>query len=595
MAARYQADRILRNTFYAQTGAIVLASIAQSIGQVTDGLVIGSMRHTDSMAAFGIVNPLMIAFVFSGAIVAAGSRNRFTKLVGAGKLDQARSLFSLSCVLAIAGAVIAAAILLVFSTPVTVMLGASSDLAGLLPKARGYLIGMLVGLPAMNGMQILSAYLPIDNRWRLPVIASATMAALNIALDLAAVYVLKGDTFEIGLATSISYYIAFAVLLTHFRNEGSLLRFSIHGLPWRETGTIIAQGLPKGVRLASGVIRSVILNLILASTASATAIAAYAAHRQVADFLNPLVIGMADIVVLLAALLVGEENRPELERLMSISTQASLSVTIPIAILVWGFAPQIASLFNAADAQALTYSTNAVRAFALGLPLYGINLIYAGHLEGTGRIGVALIASFFLEAGFIVLAAFLFTRWLGANAVWYAFPFAQFLMFAFYEVVIEIATRRLGIPRDDGWGMLLLLPPSFDVPPEDRMDKTVTTAAEVADLSRAVWEFCDAHGCDERRRYLLSLSVEEMAGNVIEHGFTKDARPHSMNVRVLKKGDSYILRVRDDCVVFDPIKRMALFDDDDPSHHIGLRMVYRTAREMRYTCVLRLNNLLIKL
>ena len=143
------------------------------------------------------------------------------------------------------------------------------------------------------------------------------------------------------------------------------------------------------------------------------------------------------------------------------------------------------------------------------------------------------------------------------------------------------------------WQHILLLEDGFDVPQENCMNRSVTSVEEVADLSRSVWNFCDAHGCDERRRYLMSLSVEEMVGNVIEHGFTKDTRRHSVDVRVLKVDEDFILRIRDDCPIFDPVKQLSLLSDSDPSHHIGLRMIINTAKEIDYVCILKLNNLLV--
>ena len=92
----------------------------------------------------------------------------------------------------------------------------------------------------------------------------------------------------------------------------------------------------------------------------------------------------------------------------------------------------------------------------------------------------------------------------------------------------------------------------------------------------------------------MTLSVEEMVKNVVEHGFT-DGKHHSVNVRVLKKGDDYILRIRDDCLIFDPVKQLRLFSAEDRASHYGLRMITGLAKEVRYTCVLKLNNLVVRI
>lgn len=93
----------------------------------------------------------------------------------------------------------------------------------------------------------------------------------------------------------------------------------------------------------------------------------------------------------------------------------------------------------------------------------------------------------------------------------------------------------------------------------------------------------------------MSLAVEEMAGNIVQHGFPHDKRKHSVEVRVLKKGEEYVLRIRDDCFIFDPVGQLTMCSDVDISHHIGLRMIIRTAKETRYTSILKLNNLIVRI
>ena len=48
-------------------------------------------------------------------------------------------------------------------------------------------------------------------------------------------------------------------------------------------------------------------------------------------------------------------------------------------------------------------------------------------------------------------------------------------------------------------------------------------------------------------RYLIGqaagLAAEEMVVNVIDHGFSKDKKDHSVDVRVVCKNDEVILRI----------------------------------------------------
>ena len=319
---------IIRNTFYIQLAAFILLSLSSSVGSMVDGVVIGQFLGVDSIAAFGIINPLMIAFSIIGAVVSAGARNRFTRLLGAGKTEQARNVFSLACILSAGIAAALMVFLLVFSGPVTSALGASKKTADLLPKARDYLIGISFGLPAMNLVRVLNGFMPLDNDRNLPVLSSIFLTVSDIVLDLAAILVLHGDTLEMGIATSISYYVALAVLLTHFRKKDCFLRFSFKGLPWGETGAVLGKGMPSGVCRLGNTLRCIFMNRMLAIIASSAAIAAYSVHRQADSFFNPVTIGMADTVALLAGILVGEEDRPMMKRLLFTSVQATFIIRI---------------------------------------------------------------------------------------------------------------------------------------------------------------------------------------------------------------------------------------------------------------------------
>ena len=585
---------IIRNTFYIQLLAFILLSLSSSVGSMVDGVVIGQFLGVDSTAAFGIINPLMIAFSIIGAVVSAGARNRFTKLLGAGKTEQARNVFSLACILSTGIAAALMLFLIIFSGPVTSALGASGNTADLLPQARNYLIGISFGLPAMNLVRVLNGFMALDNDRNLPVISSIFLTVSDILMDLAAVLFFHGGTLEMGVATSISYYVALAVLLTHFRKKDIFLRFQFRGLPWEETSSILGKGMPSGVCRLGNTLRCIFMNRMLALIASAAAIAAYSVHRQADSFFNPVTIGMADTVALLAGILVGEEDRPMMKRLLFTSVQATLVITAGIAALIWILAPQFASLYIKDNPEAMRLAVTAVRCYAIGMPINGLNLIYLNYFQGIGKSVLASVSGFVCESGLLILSAAAMMPVLGADAVWWAYPVSQFLVMCYYGIVVAVESRRIKIHREGLWNRVLLLPDTFDVSDNDKLDVTITGMDDVMQLTDAVWKFCDAHDCDSTQRNHLVLSVEELAGNVIRHGFA-DGKPHCIEVRILKKPSGYYCRFRDDCLIFDPVRQVRLLSDEDPTYHIGLRMIAALAKDIQYTCVLKLNNILVKI
>ena len=89
--------------------------------------------------------------------------------------------------------------------------------------------------------------------------------------------------------------------------------------------------------------------------------------------------------------------------------------------------------------------------------------------------------------------------------------------------------------------------------------------------------------------------MEEMAGNVVMHGFPKDRKDHSVDIRLSIKEDEIILRMRDDCVAFNPAEHARVMAPEDGVKDFGIRLVYNIAREVNYRNLLDQNVLMIRI
>ena len=72
---------------------------------------------------------------------------------------------------------------------------------------------------------------------------------------------------------------------------------------------------------------------------------------------------------------------------------------------------------------------------------------------------------------------------------------------------------------------------------------------------------------------MAGLFLEEMAGNVVEHGFTKDDKKHTVDIRVVHKNEDVILRIKDDCVPFDPGERQKMAESVQYQNILGLNVL----------------------
>ena len=71
----------------------------------------------------------------------------------------------------------------------------------------------------------------------------------------------------------------------------------------------------------------------------------------------------------------------------------------------------------------------------------------------------------------------------------------------------------------------------------------------------------------------------------------REGKKHHLSVLILNKPDHWVLRFRDDCRAFDPVRYAPGAGDEA----LGIRLVQGIARDAYYTYSMNLNNLVLKL
>ena len=141
----------------------------------------------------------------------------------------------------------------------------------------------------------------------------------------------------------------------------------------------------------------------------------------------------------------------------------------------------------------------------------------------------------------------------------------------------------------------MAIPDRFGANEDERIDVTVRNMDEVLLVSEQVIKFCKNRGLDYRRSFFAGLCLEEMAGNVVNHGFPLDNKEHSMDIRVINIDDKLVLRIRDNCAEFKPAKRAVAMKYDETVRNIGIKLVYSLVETVEYQNLLGLNVLTIRI
>ena len=141
--------QIITRLFRKSVVSIIAAAIATMVGIVVDGIVIGRFLGPDSMAAYGLVTPIInLATAFSG-ILATGAQIICAQHIGAGSKKNARRAFSMCMLITVVISVIMVAVVLVFRDNIAVLLGAHGKSAHLLSLTSDYLFGVVFSFPCV--------------------------------------------------------------------------------------------------------------------------------------------------------------------------------------------------------------------------------------------------------------------------------------------------------------------------------------------------------------------------------------------------------------------------------------------------------------
>ena len=140
---------------------------------------------------------------------------------------------------------------------------------------------------------------------------------------------------------------------------------------------------------------------------------------------------------------------------------------------------------------------------------------------------------------------------------------------------------------------LLKLPGDFGASEDEFMTFSVVSPDDVTLASEEVIRFCIERGYPQKTANHVGLCIEEIAENVLEHGF-KGRGLYYADIRVVSKDSGLTVRVRDNCREFDPRKRMELFDPEHPEKNIGIRIVTNAASQVDYYNTAGINTLIMK-
>ena len=582
-------DDMLSQLFFRLLPVQVGLVAMESVNAMIDGVVAARFIDPATVGVIGLYYTVLRILEAVGGLLLAGTAVLCGRYLGAGKLSRTRGVCSMGLTVAFAiGAVLT---FFSFAAPrkIAVLLGADDKLAGALADyVTGYGIGIL---PQLLGQQF-AACLQLERQDRRGRLGILVMVFCNAVLDLLFVIGWNMGAFGLALATSVSNWLYCCTVGCYYLTKKAQLKPSLKLIEWKELPQVIQTGLPAALLVGCLAARSLILNRLLLRYAGEDGLSALSAFNMVCSLILAVAIGTGATVRMLSSVFIGEENREGLKTLMRIVFTRIMPLVLVLTAAVLFLAPVLSGIFFPDHGSTVFRLTRQlIRIYGCFIPLMLTCIVYSSYAQAAGHrkyVNVVSVSDGFLG---VVIPAVLLAPKLGALGVWLAFAIS--LLITASITLLYILLRLKKWPRNaEEW---LLLEPEFGS--SEHLVMMLYDMENVMRTAGRVEEFCTERGIPMRISMHAGLCLEEMGGNIVRHGFQADRKKHSIEFRVILQEDSVVLRIKDDCIPFNPREwyEMTNADSEDPLANIGIRMVLGLAEEVGYQNLLGLNVLTIRL
>ena len=586
---RRRDDEILSALFFRLLPVQVGLVAMESINAIIDGVVAARFIDPAAVGVIGLYYTVLRILEAIGGLLLSGTAVLCGRYLGAGNLERTRGVCSLSISVAfLAGALLT---ILSFAAPrgIAILLGADANLAGdLAGYVKGYGIGIL---PQLLGQQF-AAFLLLERQERRGRLGILAMILSNAWFDLLFVIEWKMGAFGLALATSVSNWVYFIITAGYYLTNRAQLKPNLKLIDLRELPKIARIGFPSALLVGCLAARSLALNRLLLTYAGEDGLSALSAFNMICSLILAVAIGTGATVRMLSSVFIGEENREGLKQLMRIIFTKVIAFVLVLTLAVVLLAPLLAGIFfpdRASNVFRLTRQLIVI--YGCFIPLMLTCIVYSSYAQAAGHHLydnlVSLSDGFF---GVVIPAALLAPRF-GALGVWIAFAVSLLITASITLAYILIRSKKWPGNADE-W---ILLKPEFGR--SEHLVMTLHNMDEVMKSSGQVEEFCLAHDLPLKISMHAGLCIEEMGGNIVQHGFHADKRAHSIEVRIVLRENGVILIIKDDCIPFNPkeLYEITKPDSEDPLANIGIRMVFGLAEEVDYQNLLGLNALTVRL
>ena len=368
----------------------IVAFLINSIYSLADTYFVSSLG-TNATAAVSVNASLDQMIMMCGSMLAMGANSYIARLLGEGDEKKASQVLSTSFFSAFA---IGALLLIfgsIFMVPMVRLLGAT-------PTCEQYSIDyatyILLAAPFMACNFVMNQCLRSEGSATLSMVGMGFGGILNIVLDPIFIFGLDMGVAGASLATAISKWVSFAILVFPYITKRSLLHLSIKNFkPTKDIiSKVVSVGSSSMFRNGLNVISAIMLNNI-AGGISDSVLAAVGVSNKIMMFPFCIILGFGNGFQPVAGFNWGAKRFDRVEESYKFSSRVSLIGSAVMALLIAVFCDKLIILFAGTDMEMRRIGAFCILAQCIALPIHAWVAIVNMFCVGLGNAKGAMLLS----------------------------------------------------------------------------------------------------------------------------------------------------------------------------------------------------------
>lgn len=449
------------------------------ISAFVDALIVATLLGSGAMAIVNLGSPIILAVATLGALLTVGGSTLYASACGAFDKPKADRIFTVATLTAITvvmlmtiGAFLARDLI------VSLLCVGNKELIA----ASQHYISILIGsMPVLAVANILFGFLPSAGKPKLSSMLLLLANVINLCLDVVFIKFLGLGIEGAAYATVCGYAVSLLVYLVYYlRRQLNMSFVRIQRKDLLALRSICSMGSSASLSQLSFVIKVTFCNSLAVYYGGHNALIAISVCMQLLSMTSIFVGGIGSSMINITATLRGQKDFSATERVVRQAYVLILICSALTFVTFYIFAPEIAFLYKARQADVLHLTVHATRIFALTILLRSLIIVFMFYVQSIRKTTYASFISIFDGFAGQLPIAWLLCKLLGLDGLWWSFPMNSILLAAIIVICNNHFLRSKG---QIAYRNMLLIERDTDLVSEETATEVVRDTAHCALLT----------------------------------------------------------------------------------------------------------------